>query len=208
MESKKIVIQPSCTLILGCMFAGKTSRLCHELSTLADACEKQKLRVAYITHTKSKERITEAGDKDVTTHSGQFTRLSPKIKSHALDVLSKFDTSTADVIGVDEAQFYNIDIVETVSKWVLVDKKVVYLASLNCYANLSKFGYALDIPIYNDIIRLYAKCMNCMKHGVLKEAGFTFKLTGDKHQTIDIGGSDKYIAVCLPCHLELSAIHQ
>ena len=59
-----------------------------------------------------------------------------------------------------------------------------------------KFGQTIElIPICDEIKRLHAYCGICAKNKKCRIAIYS-KKTNLSNQTIEIGGSDKYIPVC------------
>lgn len=198
-------LEGHCTLVFGCMGAGKTSRLMGELSTMADA--HPRLRVAYVTFPKSNNRESQSHDSIVSSHSSQFTKLSKKVKPFATKNLEELDVSQFDVIGVDEAQFYDKDMVDVVRHWVLTEKKRVIVAGLDGYSNMQPFGHAKElICISAKVLKLSAFCEHCTQNGLMKEAYFTYKKAGDKEQQEEVGGLDLYVPVCLACHQRLTTL--
>ncbi len=122
-----------------------------------------------------------------------------------------------DVIGIDEAQFFEIDtftatststsIVPFVKNLVDVHHKYVIIAGLDGSYKREKLGYILDlIPLADNVVKLHAYCKRCAtkdKDKILRSATFTH-YTGDSDNIIVVGGSEKYLAVCRECYLELN----
>jgi thymidine kinase len=99
----------------------------------------------------------------------------------------------ADCIVIEEAQFFK-GLYGTVEYLMKNHKKNILLVGLDGDAQQNSFGEILDcIPYATNVTKLNALCSEC-KDGTL--APYTKKLvnTGDQ---IDVGGSDKYVAVCL-----------
>ena len=68
------------------------------------------------------------------------------------------------------------------------------MVGLDGCAQQKKFGEILDlIPICTSLTKLTALCSEC-RDGT--PAPFTKKIDGDEQQ-IDVGGSEKYLAVCI-----------
>ncbi len=189
-------------IIYGSMFSGKSSALVFELTKLADTGYK----CLYINHSFD-ERETEQQDTCVTTHSSGFRKLSDKIAALKISDLSEIteDTiKTYDAIGIDEGQFFDMNIVSIVKKWVLEFNLKVVIASLDSDFKLNSFGNIHNlICICNTVTKLKAKCTLCQhKYGkrmLTVDAYYTAKIGGDKNQIIDAGGTNKYTAVCLSC---------
>jgi thymidine kinase len=108
------------------------------------------------------------------------------------DVSNKRDYLDAKVVIIEEAQFYP-DLVEFVLEAVEVYEKHIIVAGLDGDASRKPFGKLLDlIPYADTIVKLKALCKIC-NNGT--EALFTSKKIHD-NATVDIGGSDKYEALC------------
>lgn len=201
-------------IIFGPMYAGKTTKLMQRLTMFADVG----VPVLYINHIVD-DRVTEASDDIVTTHNSQYKGSSHKVDKIKVSVLDSVDISKYSVIGIDEGQFFS-DIVGTVRKWVLEEGKHIFIASLDGDSNIRPFGRVHELICLcspKGLYKLEAKCMNCLSKSLnsdqfsLVPAGFTYKKNTDTSQQDisasqqqDIGGIDKYLAVCLRCHHDLS----
>lgn len=200
------------TLILGPMFSGKTTRLIQELVTLADVG----LKVLHINHETDK-RETEGSDLNVTTHHSSFKGISNKVDTISTYKLSNVDVSKYDVIGIDEGQFFSesvngsSDLETQVRKWMYDLNKIVYVASLNGDSMMKPFGATKELLcMVSEIIFLKAKCTNCIKQTspykrlLMVDAPYSWKTTESITQK-DVGGKDKYVALCLKCYKESSS---
>lgn len=187
-------------IYIGPMFSGKTTRLNGELTNFAV----KRFRTLKIIHCDDRRSDVASSDDRGSTHNPSYVSLYHKIDCIRTDKLSSVDVSEYHVIGIDESQFYP-DLLVMVEKWVEQDGKHVRVAGLDGDANKRKFGQTLDlIPMCDNIIKLSATCVPCLHelqqnnfHGnILAMLGpFTKRLTESTEQK-DIGGSDKYIAVC------------
>ena len=166
------------TLIIGPLFSGKTT-------TLRDLCErytiagKKCLLIKYLSDNRySKDKII--------THSGlecnQIT-INTKLLENIDQTVHNYD-----IIGIDEIQFYE-DAPKYCDKWAN-NGLIVICAGLNGTFERKEF------PIISKLIPLTEKIIQ--KHAVCRETGynatFSYRLSNNKN-VIDIGGSDKYIAV-------------
>jgi thymidine kinase len=98
-----------------------------------------------------------------------------------------------DCIVIEEAQFF-IGLKNFVKELLFDKKKKILLVGLDGDAEQNKFGEILDcIPFASSIQKLNSLCLVC-RDGTL--APFTKKFSKIKEQ-IDVGSSDKYVAVCL-----------
>lgn len=196
---------------IGPMFSGKSTWLDGELTELADT----RFTVAKITHTDDVRDDVASCDMSGSTHNSSYTSLTPKIHCYRADNLRDVDVSRYNVIGVDESQFFP-DLAQVVEEWVEDKGKHVRVVGLCGDSNKKKFGQTLDlIPICDEIIKFHARCHICLEElermefrgNIMSISGpFTRKLgtpklsgTDSEHSSTsqkDIGGSDKYIAVC------------
>ncbi|KAK8674512.1 hypothetical protein V6N13_032624 [Hibiscus sabdariffa] len=95
-----------------------------------------------------------------------------------------------DVIGIDEAQFFE-DLYDFCCEAADHDGKTVIVAGLDGDYLRRRFGSVLDIiPIANSVMKLMARCEVCGK-----QAQFTLRKT-DERETELIGGADVYMPVC------------
>ncbi|KAK6269131.1 hypothetical protein QUC31_013291 [Theobroma cacao] len=127
----------------------------------------------------------------IVTHDGM------KLPCWALANLSSFrqkigpDTyDQLDVIGIDEAQFFE-DLYDFCCEAADRDGKTVIVAGLDGNYLRRSFGSVLDIiPLADSVMKLTARCELCGKR-----AFFTLRKT-DETQTELIGGADVYMPVC------------
>ncbi|TQE02472.1 hypothetical protein C1H46_011880 [Malus baccata] len=95
-----------------------------------------------------------------------------------------------DVIGIDEAQFFE-DLYDFCSEAADRDGKKVIVAGLDGDYLRRKFGSVLDVvPLADSVTKLTARCELCGKR-----AFFTLRKT-EEMQTELIGGADVYMPVC------------
>jgi thymidine kinase len=209
--------QGSLEIRIGPMFSGKTTWLNGELTTLVDIFN---LRVCKITHTLDIRPTVCICDDSGSTHHSSFNGLTKKIKTFKVNNLQEIKEQSAnfDVFGIDESQFFE-DLVEGV-KYLLDKGKHIRVVGLCGDKNLQKFGKTLDlIPFCDNIQKMSARCYFCLRER--RESGFgTFMLAAnapftlrmrdgldgpdklDGREQIDIGGIDKYVAVCRFHHAE------
>jgi thymidine kinase len=188
-------------IILGGMYAGKTSRLV-EIYKQCNFCN---IPVAVINHSIDNRY----DDELLSTHDKVKI---PCIKTEKLfDVWAetidmendidniprindKFKLATSSVILINEGQFFT-DLEEFV-KLVLANGKKVYVCGLDGDFERKKFGQILDlIPLCDKVTKLTSLCSIC-KDGT--PGIFSKRITTEKEQTIV--GSDNYIPVCRNCY--------
>jgi thymidine kinase len=174
----------SLEIILGPMFSGMSSYL---LSSI------RKYREIgwpiYIITSSFDKRYT--SETKIVNHNQESCNADSAVEKLS-DVSNKRDYLDAKVVIIEEAQFYP-DLVEFVLEAVEVYEKHIIVAGLDGDASRKPFGKLLDlIPYADSIVKLKALCKKC---GDGTEALFTSKKIHD-NATVDIGGSDKYEALC------------
>lgn len=98
-----------------------------------------------------------------------------------------------DCFVVEEAQFFK-HLQHFCSHLLINEKKHLLIVGLDGDAQQKKFGEILDlIPIATSVTKLSALCSQC-KDGT--PAPYTKKLNNQNAQ-VDVGGAEKYAAVCL-----------
>jgi len=181
------------SLYVGPMFSGKSSALLHDLTMYGDIG----MKVLYINHSDDTRRSS--GDTIFSTHNSSYDKISPKIAWEKVAKLTDLDVSKYDVIGIDEAQFFE-DLYANVLKWVHEDSKVVICAGLDGDVFLRPFGHILElVPLCDKITKLTAKCYKCLEFSLkppyLVDAPFTIRLSSSFEQKV-VGGSELYLPVC------------
>eukprot|EP00466_Bigelowiella_natans_P001260 jgi/Bigna1/54794/estExt_Genewise1Plus.C_430051 len=171
----------SINLILGPMFSGKTTELLRRVRRQKYA-KKRCLVVKFAQDTRYSE--DKAATHDKVLH-----------EAVAVSKLSHIDpalTEQADVIGIDEGQFFSdiVSFAENMAK----RGKVVIIAALDGTFQRKAFGNFLEIiPLSETIQKLSAVCQVCHE-----EAHFTRRISDEKDVRV-VGGTDKYLSVCRAC---------
>jgi thymidine kinase len=188
-------------IILGGMYAGKTSRLVE----IYKQCTFCNISVAVINHSidnRYDEELLSTHDKikipciktkrlfDIWTDSINMesnVELVPRIRD-------KFKVARSNVILINEGQFFP-DLEEFVKNLLLNGKKV-YVCGLDGDFERKKFGQILDlIPLCDKVTKLTSLCSMC-KNGTL--GIFSKRISCEQIQTIV--GFDNYIPVCRNCY--------
>ncbi|CAL4923364.1 unnamed protein product [Urochloa decumbens] len=170
-------------VIVGPMFAGKTTALLRRVQAEV-GCGRT---VALI----KSDKDNRYGLDSVVTHDGT------KMECWALSELSNFHEKLGmeaydkvDVIGIDEAQFFD-DLYDFCCKAADRDGKIVVVAGLDGDYKRKKFGSVLDIvPLADSVTKLTARCELCGRR-----AFFTLRKTQETKTEL-IGGADVYMPVC------------
>lgn len=168
-------------IITGNMFSGKTSELIRRLKRLKVIGKK----IIVVNSAKD----TRSPDEVLKTHDNVSFKC---IKVYDLfDVLHMDEFDEADIIAIDEAQFFP-RLKKFVDCVMYVNKDLI-LAGLDADSFQTKFGEILDcIPMASEVTKLSALCMRC-KDGT--SGPFTKRITNNKEIEL-VGGCDMYMAVC------------
>ncbi|MBO8160536.1 MAG: thymidine kinase [Thermosipho sp. (in: Bacteria)] len=171
------------TVITGPMYSGKTTEL---LSFVEIYNIGRKKTIVFKPSIDNRYGID-----TVSTHTGF------QVKAHRITKASEildYITEDIDAVFVDEIQFLDVQLVEIAKE--LVFKGIdVYCAGLdisyleNPFETTSKL-----LAIADEVIKKRAVCEKCGEH----RATYSYKIVPDGGE-IDVGGKDKYIAVCREC---------
>ena len=167
----------------GPMFAGKTRQLMLDID--------RESAIGRRTIILSPTVDTRASD-ELVCHTGE-RRAVCKL-DHLVPFVRDSSFTTADVIGIDEAQFFeSSDLYDFVMEAVETYKKTVIVAGLDTNFRREPFGGVIRlVAIADKVQKLSALCSLC-KDGT--PAMFT-RRTGHSSNDIEIGGKDMYQAVC------------
>lgn len=180
--------------LLGPMYSGKTSTMYTIVEKYSYKRGKKCIIIKYIFDTRY-NHLAESGG--LVTHRGHEMNRVEIVETKLLaDIDEKI--SDYDVIGVDEAQFYP-DGPEYVAKWAREGKHVICAA---LYETAQKDSDGIPVPfptmiklvaVSTYVTKLTAICFQCDNIAL-----FSKKIIPDD-KVEDIGGSEKYIAVCRAC---------
>ena len=170
-------------LILGPMFSGKSQELIRRIRRLRVA-DKKCCMIKYAKDTRY------SSDK-VSTHDQQT------FDAIAVNKLSSVDPEVldwAEVIGIDEGQFFENDLLSFCQTQAENNGKIVIVAALDgTYQRLPFLNISYLIPLSEKVDVLNAICHMCKK-----EACYSRRL--QHHADLEvIGGLDKYRATCRKC---------
>jgi thymidine kinase len=192
----------SLTVFTGPMFSGKTTSMLAEITRFSDVSETRHALI--INHSFDIRNI----DHIISSHASMYKGLSSKIDVQSSNLLSQIDVTKYTIVGIDECNFFE-DLVPMVSKWISQGKHII-ASGLDGDYQMKKFGSISDLlPIADSFIKLKAICSCCLtehqKNGGLVTpfttvpAPFTKRISSSS-SVIEIGGADKYVAVCRRHH--------
>ncbi len=174
----------SIEVIAGSMFSGKTEELLRRLKRAKIARQKVEIFKPTVDVRYSEE--------EVVSHDENSIRSTPVENSSNILLL----TGDVDVVGIDEAQFFDEGLVEVVLKLANMGIRVI-LAGLDMDFKGVPFG---PIPglmaIADHVTKVHAICVRC---GSI--AQFSHRLS-PKDQVVLLGEKDVYEPLCRSCYLK------
>jgi thymidine kinase len=174
----------SIEVITGCMFSGKTEELIRRVRRAIIARQKVKIFKSALDKRYSPE--------DVVSHDANTIRSFPVTDPN--DIL--LSAHNFDVIGIDEAQFFDISLIDVCNKLANQGKRVI-VAGLDLDFLGNPFGpMPALISIAEFVTKVHAICVCC---GNL--AHYSFRTAIDKSQ-IMLGSEETYQPLCRNCFLE------
>lgn len=186
----------------GPMFSGKTTRLLQEIGRFSAITEgNHALLINSVKDSRDIENV-------ISSHSPFYKGLSSKIDVISAKNLSDVNVDKYIVIGIDECNFFS-DLSETIKLWLKNDKHIICVG-LDSDFRMEKFGDISELlHLADKFEKLSAICSVCLERiinagGVITpdrttSAPFTMRKT-KTNDVEEIGGSDKYQAVCRKCH--------
>ena len=180
-------------IVLGTMFSGKTKYILSQILVFAN----KRFKILYINIEFDNRSESAFSTHNPFINSKEYEN-KENIKKNVTMIkrknLESIDFKPYDIVIIDEAHFFQ-DLVNFTHQ-LLKNKKYVIIASLIADFKGNKFGNIYDlIPICDDIKRLQAYCEICAQEESYRVAIYS-KRMGDSKETIEIGGSEKYIPVC------------
>jgi len=176
----------SIEVIAGSMFSGKTEELIRRLKRAKIAGLKVEIFKPAMDTRYSNELVVSHDERSITS--------TPVENASAILLLS----SDVQVIGIDEAQFFDMGIIEVCNE--LADRGVrVIVAGLDMDYSRKPFGPMPDIiAIAEYVTKVHAICVEC---GNL--ANYSFRKAENKNVVL-IGEKDIYKPLCRNCYNKLS----
>jgi thymidine kinase len=184
-------------LILGPMFSGKTTYLCHRAEAASYIGN-----VLYVIHSLE---TRSSSTNSIYSHNKSLKLDSPQYRIvyvSSLKELTDEFIQPFSTVCIDEAQFFD-ELYDDVVRITSVLKKDVHVAGLSGTSERLPFknGELLKLAcLATDITLLKtAYCQRCANENKKVIANFTHCLNGNKEGEILIGGESLYIPVCGEC---------
>ena len=169
-------------VITGCMFSGKTEELIRRLRRAEIAKQKVKIFKPLID--------TRYSDKSIVSHNEQsLPSILIKDINEVLD-----QSEDAQVIAIDEAQFFSADITKVCNKLAMSGKRVIVAGLDQDYLGVPFEPMPQLLAIAEYITKQLAICVECGN-----PADKTQRKTTSSERVI-VGAADIYEARCRQCH--------
>lgn len=176
--------QGSIEAITGSMFSGKTEELIRRLKRARFARQKVEIFKSSVD-----VRFSET---EVVSHDENIILSTPVENSSNILLLS----GNVDVVGIDEAQFFDKGLVDVVAKLANMGTRVI-VAGLDMDFKGAPFGPMPGIMAVADhVTKVHAICVRC---GSI--AQFSHR-TSEKEQVVLLGEKDTYEPLCRSCFLK------
>ena len=171
----------SIEVICGSMFSGKTEELLKRLNRVKFA----KFKISVF----KPQLDTRYNNKKIVSHDSNEILAIP-IKSPS-EILTYF--SESDVIAIDEAQFFNADLIAVCDTIAKKGKRVI-VSGLDMDFLGKPFGIMPSLlAVADKVTKLHAICSDCGN-----TANYSFRLTKNK-SLIELGKKDEYKPLCRKC---------
>lgn len=176
-------------LITGPMSCGKTEELLRRIRR----CIIAKKKVKVISH----DVDTRAGGDYIESRNGLWLD-ALKVK-HSIQILSA--VKDAQVVAIDELQFFDKNIVPVITQLMNEGKKVIG-TGLELDFKAEPFGYMPELMcIATKVDKLHAVCMKCGCEEATRTQRLIDGKPADKNSPlIMIGGDETYEARCIKCY--------
>jgi thymidine kinase len=173
---------PHLSVIVGCMFSGKSEELLRLL---------RRAEIAKQSTVVFKPAIDTRTAAEICSRDGRCMHaIAVNDASRIIDL-----SHNHDVVGIDEAQFFDMKVISVIGKLYSLGKRII-VAGLDSDFRGQPFGpipHLLAIPEAK-IFRLAAVCVRCGE-----DATRTYRKTPSKHQ-VEIGDAESYEARCFACY--------
>lgn len=169
-------------VVCGSMFSGKTEELLRRLKRAKFASQKIEIYKPALD--------TRYDSIKVVSHDDNFILATPI--DHSGKILDVSDDVT--VVGIDEAQFFDMDLVENAQKLALKGKRVIVAGLDMDYRGLPFGPIPGLLAVAEYITKVHAICSHC---GNL--ATHSYRLS-EEDSTVVLGEKDKYEPRCRSCY--------
>jgi len=180
-------------VIAGSMFSGKSEELIRRLRRAKIA--RQKVQVF------KPELDSRFSESQIVSHS-EMRHDSANSRS-AAEILEKIDADT-EVVGIDEGQFFDNDLVEVANALARRGVRVIIAGLDQDYTGRPWEPMPQLLAIAEYITKTHAICMKCGQPANYSQRTF------ESEERVAVGASDKYEARCRGCfvpHADAPTVH-
>lgn len=180
-------------VIVGSMFSGKSEELIRRLRRAQIARQKVQVFKPKIDDRYSLEQIA--------SHSG-MTHISKPVMT-AKELMAQIEPDTQ-VIGIDEGQFFDMELIGAVNELANRGKRVIVAGLDQDYTGRPFEPMPQLLSIAEFITKTHAICVKCGN-----TANYSQR-TSDSNERVEVGASDKYEARCRKCfvpHSDAPTVH-
>jgi len=171
-------------VIVGSMFSGKSEELIRRLNRARIARQKVQVFKPMIDARYSQEEIA--------SHSGQ-KHISIPVTT-AAELMKKIEPDTQ-VIGIDEGQFFDMELIEAVNELANTGMRVIIAGLDQDYTGKPFEPMPQLLSAAEYITKIHAICVKCGA-----TANYTQR-TVESEQLVEVGAADKYEARCRKCFI-------
>ncbi len=169
-------------VICGSMFSGKTEELIRRLKRARIARQRVEIYKPSID--------TRYSEEEVVSHDANSLSSTPVDSARSIPLLA----SEAQVVGIDEAQFFDSSLPEVCNELAAAGKRVI-VAGLDMDFTGAPFGpMPALMAIAEDVTKVHAICVRC---GRL--AHVSHRIVKDERQVL-LGEKDEYEPLCRDCY--------
>lgn len=171
------------TLLIGCMFAQKTTELLRRIRRYKS--------IGYSVLVINYAEDTRYGKHQIASHDSDVYEARSAVSLE--EIKADVESRRFQVIVIDEGQFFK-DLYPFVTTWTDTLPIHIIVAGLDGDSDRRPFGDILKlVPYAEEVERLTAFCAIC-KDGT--SAIFSKYVAGKKDSQVEIGGTDRYLPVC------------
>ncbi len=177
-------------VITGCMFAGKTEELLKRLRRAEISGQEVEIFTPEIDDRYEREKIQ--------SHNGNgWEAQVVTTDEEGIETISK---SEADVLAIDEFNFFNKSFIETVQQKADEGKKVI-LSGLDQDFKAEAFS-PMDtaLAVADDVVKLSAVCEGCGADATRTQRIIDGEPAHEDDPQVVVGSDEKYEARCRNCH--------
>jgi thymidine kinase len=205
-------------LIFGSMYSGKSEELIRRLKRAQYGGQQYKLFKPELDNRYSNNKVVTHENNDITQNVNDVleSHLDSKVKKHLVQRITEnlsgslvahsvknaeeildLTRDNIDVVGIDEVQFFDEDLIKVIDKLIKKDIRVI-MAGLDLYSSEEPFGIVPKLACKTKYVdKLHAVCVDCGENAYISHK--IDNNNDNKKSNIDVGSTGKYIPLCKTC---------